>query len=244
MSTGTSSFFFNNYMSSQEQQLLNNLVVEATNIHGLDCYYVPRNINNKDKLYYTDDQSSYTNAYMVALYVENVDGFQGDGNLMSKFGLEIRDQIVLSIPITSFNSEIGAYTAQTRPNEGDVIFFPFNKKCFQIKYVDKFEMFFMLGKVYTYRLTCELFEYSNETFNTGIADIDAIQTNFSTNILDWSLLDESGQPVLTEDSDYIVSEKYDLETIDPTTENKEIQTESSSFIDFSEADPFAENEGI
>ena len=244
MSTGVSNFFFNNYMSSQEQQLLNNLVVEATNIHGLDCYYVPRNINNKDKLYYTDDQSSYTNAYMVALYVENVDGFQGDGNLMSKFGLEIRDQIVLSIPITSFNSEIGAYTSQIRPNEGDVIFFPFNKKCFQIKYVDKFEMFFMLGKVYTYRLTCELFEYSNETFNTGIADIDAIQTNFSTNILDWSLLDESGQPVLTEDSDYIVSEKYDLETIDPTTENKEIQTESSSFIDFSEADPFADGEGI
>lgn len=244
MSSGVSSFFFNNYMSSQEQQLLNNLVVEATNIHGLDCYYVPRNINNKDKLYYTDDQSSYTNAYMVALYVENVDGFQGDGNLMSKFGLEIRDQIVLSIPITSFNSEIGTYTAQTRPNEGDVIFFPFNKKCFQIKYVDKFEMFFMLGKVYTYRLTCELFEYSNETFNTGIADIDAIQTNFSTNILDWSLLDESGQPVLTEDSDYIVSEKYDLESIDPTTENKEIQTESSAFIDFSESDPFADGEGI
>ena len=244
MSTGVSNFFFNNYASSKEQELLNNLIVEATNIHGLDCYYVPRNINNKDKLYYTDDQSSYTNAYMVALYINNVDGFQGDGNLMSKFGLEIRDQIVLSIPIQSFNTEIGAYTAQLRPNEGDIIFFPFNKKCFQIKYVDKFEMFFMLGKVYTYRLTCELFEYSNETFNTGIADIDAIQTNFSINIIDWAVLDETGAPVLTEDSDYIVSEKYDLEVIAPTTENEEIQSESDNFIDFSEANPFAENEGI
>jgi len=244
LSTGVSNFFFNNYVSSKEQELLNNLIVEATNIHGLDCYYVPRNINNKDKLYYTDDQSSYTNAYMVALYINNVDGFQGDGSFMSKFGLEIRDQIVLSIPIQSFNAEIGAYTAQPRPNEGDIIFFPFNKKCFQIKYVDRFEMFFMLGKVYTYRLTCELFEYSNETFNTGIADIDAIQTNFSTNIIDWAVLDETGAPVLTEDSDYIVSEKYDLEVIAPTTENEEIQSESDNFIDFSEANPFAENEGI
>jgi hypothetical protein len=244
MSTGVSNFFFNNFMSSQEQQLLNNLIVEATNIHGVDCYYVPRNINNKDKIYYTDDQSSYTNAYMVALYLENVDGFQGDGNFMSKFGLEIRDQIVLSIPISSFNAEIGAYTSQPRPNEGDIIFFPFNKKCFQIKFVDKFEMFFMLGKVYTYRITCELFEYSNETFNTGIADIDAIQAKYSTNIIDWSVLDETGAPILTEDSDYIVNQKYDMETIDPTTENKEFQTQSTEFIDFSDADPFAEGEGI
>ena len=244
MSKGVSNFFFNNYASSKEQDLLNNLIVEATNIHGLDCYYVPRNINNKDKIYYTDDQSSYTDPYLVALYVENVDGFQGDGNFMSKFGLEIRDQIVLSIPIDSFNSEIGAYTAQLRPNEGDIIFFPFNKKCFQIKFVDKFEMFFMHGRVYTYRLTCELFEYSNETFSTGIPDLDAIQTKYSTNIIDWAVLDETGAPIVTEESDYIVNEKYDLEAIDPTTENKEIQNESDDFIDFSEADPFSEGEGI
>lgn len=244
MSKGVSNFFFNNYMSSQEQQLLDNLTVEATNIHGLDCYYVPRNINNKDKIYYTDDQSSYTDPYMVALYIENVDGFQGDGNFMSKFGLEIRDQIILSIPITSFNSEISAYTAQQRPNEGDIIYFPFNKKVFQIKYVDKFEMFFMLGKVYSYRLTCELFEYSNETFNTGIPDLDAIQTKYSTNIIDWAITDETGAPIKTETSDYLVSEKYDREAIDPTTENEEFQNESNDWIDFSESDPFAEGEGI
>jgi hypothetical protein len=89
-----------------------------------------------------------------------------------------------------------------------------------------------------------LFEYSNETFKTGIADIDAIQTKYSTNIIDWAMLDETGAPIVTEDSDYIVNEKYDLETIDPTTENKEIQNESNDFIDFSEADPFSEGEGI
>ena len=241
---GTSSFFFNNFQSSQEQDLLENLIIEAVSIYGLDCYYVPRNINNLDKLYYTDDQSSYTNAYLVALYVENVDGYAGDGNFMSKFGLEIRDQIVMSIPIRTFNQEVGAYNAQLRPNEGDILYFPLHKKCFQIKFVDKFEMFFMLGRVYTYRITCELFEYSNETFNTGIADIDAIQAKYSTNIIDWSVLDETGAPILTEDSDYIVNQKYDMETIDPTTENKEFQTQSTEFIDFSDADPFAEGEGI
>ena len=244
MSTGTSSFFFNNFLSSGEQQLLENLTVESTAIHGLDVYYLPRNINNLDKLYYTDDQSSYTLAFLIAMYIENVDGFQGDGNFMSKFGLEIRDQIVLSVPITTFNQEIGAYTSQIRPNEGDIIFFPLNKKCFQIKFVDKFEMFFQLGKVYSYKITCELFEYSNEIFKTGIADIDAIQTKYDTNIISWSVKDEAGNVLLTEDGDYVVSEKYDLETIDPTTENKEIQNESAEFIDFSETDPFSEGEGI
>lgn len=244
MSSGVQNFFFNNFQSSQEQNLLEDLIIEAISIYGLDCYYVPRKINNLDKLYYTDDQSSYTDAFLVALYVENIDGYAGDGNFMSKFGLEIRDQITMSIPIKTFNSEIGALTAQLRPNEGDIIYFPLHKKCFQIKFVDKFEMYFQLGKLYTYKLTCELFEYSNEKFNTGIPEIDAIQVKFDTNIVDWAVRTEDGLNLLTEDGDYVVSEKYVLENIDATTENVDIQQESAAFIDFSEADPFAEGNGI
>lgn len=244
MSTGTSSFFFNNFMSSQEQQLLENLTVEATAIHGLDVYFIPRTINNLDRLYYADDQSSYDRAFMVAMYVENVDGFQGDGNFMSKFGLEIRDQVILSLPIKVFDDQIGMYTEANRPLEGDLIYFPLNKKCFQIKYVDKFQMYFQLGKLYTYKMTCELFEYSNERFNTGISEIDAIQTKFDTNIESYSVMTEDRENIMTEENDYIVVEKYDLETIDATTENREIQEESADFIDFSEADPFSEGEGI
>ena len=237
-----SSFFFNNFKSSQEQLLIENLIIEAIKIYGEDVYYIPRNINNLDKLYYTDDQSSYNHAILIEMYIKSVDGFAGDGNFMSKFGLEIRDQVVFSVAQRVFNEEVSAYTSNIRPNEGDLVYFPLNRKCFQVKFVNKFEMFYQLGGLQTWELTCELFEYSNEIFNTGIAEIDAIQVKFDTNIISWSVLTETGEALLTEDGDYLVSEKYDLEVIDPTTENKTIQDESNEFIDFSESDPFSEGE--
>ena len=237
-----SSFFFNNFKSSQEQLLIENLIIEAIKIYGEDVYYIPRNINNLDKLYYTDDQSSYNHAILIEMYIKSVDGFAGDGNFMSKFGLEIRDQVVFSVAQRVFNEEVSAYTTNIRPNEGDLVYFPLNRKCFQVKFVNKFEMFYQLGGLQTWDLTCELFEYSNEIFNTGIAEIDAIQVKFDTNIISWSVLTETGEALLTEDGDYLVSEKYDLEVIDPTTENKTIQDESNEFIDFSESDPFSEGE--
>ena len=237
-----SSFFFNNFKSSQEQLLIENLIIEAIKIYGEDVYYIPRNINNLDKLYYTDDQSSYNHAILIEMYIKSVDGFAGDGNFMSKFGLEIRDQVVFSVAQRVFNEEVSAYTSNIIPNEGDLVYFPLNRKCFQVKFVNKFEMFYQLGGLQTWELTCELFEYSNEIFNTGIAEIDAIQVKFDTNIISWSVLTETGEALLTEDSNYIVSENYDLEVIDPTSENKTIQDESNEFIDFSESDPFSEGE--
>lgn len=239
-----SSFFFNNFQSSQEQLLIENLIIEAIKIYGEDIYYIPRNINNLDKIYYTDDQSSYDRAILIEMYIKSIDGFAGDGNFMSKFGLEIRDQVVFSVAQRVFSQEVSAYTADIRPNEGDLIYFPLNKKCFQVKYVNKTEMFYQLGALQTWEMTCELFEYSNEIFNTGIAEIDAIQVKFDTNIISWSVLTEDCEAILTEDSDYIVSEKYDLEIIDATTENKTIQDESDGFIDFSESDPFSEGDGL
>ena len=203
-------------------------------------YYVPRVIGNLDKLYTADDQSRYEQAFMVELYIKSVDGFSGDGNFMSKFGLEIRDQVIFSIAQTVFNREIGAYTAQIRPNEGDVIYFPLNNKAFQIKYVNKFEMFYQLGALQTWELTCELFEYSNEIFNTGIPEIDRIQQLESTNVLDHSLKDESGNYITDEAGNYIELENFNLESILGTGENDEIQKESDTFVDFSNMDPFSE----
>ena len=128
-------FFFNNFQSSQEQLLLENLIIESIRIYGQDMYYIPRKLNNYDNVYGADDQSSYENAYSIELYIKSVDGFSGDGDFMSKFGIEIRNQVVFSVAQRRFNEEIGDYTTQVRPNEGDLIYFPLNKKCFQIKYV-------------------------------------------------------------------------------------------------------------
>ena len=211
-------------------------------------YYVPRNLNKFDQLLTADDQSSYTDPYMVEIYIKSVDGFSGDGNFMSKFGLEIRDQVVFSIAQKVFNQEIGSYTSLARPREGDLIFFPLNNKCFQIKYVNKFEMFYQLGALQTWEMTCELFEYSDEQFNTGIPEIDSIQTKFSTNILDWAIMDEQGYYLLDEDENYLVIEKYLIENIVAGAENETLKegtvnfpgTGSNDFIDFTAIDPFSE----
>jgi hypothetical protein len=240
-------FFFNNFKSSQEQLLLENLIIEAIRIYGEDMYYIPRKLGNFDQLYTADDQSRYDQAFLVELYIKSVDGFSGDGNFMSKFGLEIRDQVVFSIAQRVFSDEVGAYTTLVRPLEGDVIYFPLNKKVFQIKSVSKFEMFYQLGALQTWELTCELFEYSNEIFNTGIPEIDILQTKFSTNILDYSIMDEEGNYLTDEDSNYIVVEQYNLETIVPGAENETLNTGSNNFsmgsdtfVDFSVKDPFSE----
>jgi hypothetical protein len=236
---GTTNFFFNNFKNSQEQDLLENLIIEAISIYGIDAYYIPRVLNNYDSVYGADDQSSYNQAIPLCFYIENIDGFKGDGNFMSKFGLEIRDQIVLSVAQRIFNQEVGTITSQQRPNEGDLIYFPLNEKCFQIKFTDKFEMFYQMGGLQTYKLTCELFEYSNESFNTGIAAIDIYQKKFDTNLLDWGLLNEEGKHLMTDQGDYILLDSYVLDSLN-NGDTSEINNESSTFIDFSVQDPFSD----
>jgi hypothetical protein len=234
-------FFFNNFKSSQEQLLLENLIIEAIKIYGEDMYYIPRKLNNYDKVYGADDQSSYEIAYPIEIYIKSVDGFAGNGDFMSKFGVEIRDQVIFSVAQRIFNEEIGTYTTQVRPNEGDLIFFPLNKKCFQIKYVSKFEMFYQLGALQTWEMTCELFEYSNEVLKTGIPEIDIMQKKFDTNVLDWAIYNESGFKLITEDGDYIILEGSAPSDLFPGADNDAIQSESDDFIDWSAKDPFSES---
>jgi hypothetical protein len=233
-------FYFNNFQNSQEQLLIENLIIESIKIYGQDMYYVPRVIKNKDEIYGADDISEYNRAYPVELYIKSVDGFTGDGNFMSKFGLEIRDQVVFSIAQRVFYEEVGMDSALVRPNEGDLIYFPLNKKIFKIMFVNKFEMFYQLGGLQTWELTCELFEYSSEKFNTGISDIDILQKNFSLNIFDWALLNEDGEMITDENGDIIVMENFTMEEIDDLADNSFIQDETDDFLDFTEKDPFSE----
>lgn len=223
-----------------EQQLLEDLIIESIRIYGEDMLYIPRKINNYDQIYGADDQSSYEHAYPIEIYIKNVDGFRGDGNFYSKFGLEIRDQVVFSVAQRRFNEEIGVNTSQVRPNEGDLIYFPLNNKCFQIKFVNKFEMYYQLGALQTWEMTCELFEYSDEKLNTGIPEIDNMQGKFDTNILDFGILNENGSYITDVDGTYILLESSKLEYQVPGEDNEEIQRESNQFVDFSVIDPFSE----
>lgn len=235
------SFYFNNYQNSQEQLLLENLIIESIKIYGEDMYYIPRTLNNKDELYGTDDISSYDEAILVELYIKNVDGFGGDGSFMSKFGLEIRDQVTFTIAKRVFEDEIGIARDFIRPREGDCIYFPLNRKIFQIKYVDNKPIYYPLGALQMYDLTCELFEYSGEQFNTGIPEIDDIQDKLTLNIFDYGVLTQDNFMLATEDGDYIVTENFKIGTVDPFSDNENIETEALEFLDFSERDPFSEN---
>ena len=245
---GSSNFYFNNFASSGEQNLLHDLIIESISIYGQDVIYIPRRLTNFDQLLTEDDSSVYDQAIQVVMYIESVDGFTGDGNFMSKFGLQIRDQVTFVVSQRVFSDIVGITTNQLRPNEGDLIYFPLNQKCFKVMYVDKFSMFYPLGTLPTWKFTCELFEYSNEVFNTGIAEIDKLQLRFSNDVLNYAIMDENSDYLVDENSDYLVVEKFNLSTVNPVADNDAIQygsenfgVGSDDFIDFTEKNPFAED---
>jgi len=207
-------------------------------------YYVPRKLNNYDEVYGADDSSSYEAAYPIEMYIKSIDGFSGDGEFLSKFGVEIRNQVVFSVARRVFTEEVEDYTTQVRPNEGDIIWFPLNQRAFVIRYVNKYEMFYQLGALQTWEMTCEVFEYSGEKFNTGIPEIDALEKKNSQNILDWTIIADADNIInianlLDENGDYLILENSAIGNI-VADDSMEIQKESDQFIDFSSMDPFSE----
>lgn len=235
---------FQNVDQDNEQRLLESLVTESIQIHGFDVVYVARTMQNFDQLYGADDSSLYEDTFLIEMYLENILGFGGDREFMSKFvGAEIRDQVIFSMSRRRFTEDIGDAISSSRPREGDLIYFPQNKKVFQIKYVNQYEMFYQLGALYTWQMTCELFEYSGETFNTGIPDIDRISKVGSINILDYTLRDVDGIPLKTVEGDYLVVDGYDLSRIAPQADNAVLETEATAnnLIDWSEINPFNED---
>ena len=222
--------------------LIEDLVIESIKIYGLDCWYIPKRIVKKDKIYGEDSLSEYNTSYMVEMYVKNVEGFAGEGDFLSKFNVEIRDQMTLTIARRTFEDEVQRYESVNyiRPREGDLIFMPLNNKVFQIKFVEHEPVFYQMGALQMYDLKCELFEYSNEVFNTGFDVIDDLQSEYSDAMNTFAITSESGLELTMEDGYSLIREEFDLEVQDVLSDNFDIQTESDDFLDFSEADPFSE----
>lgn len=240
---------FNNYEEAIEQELLEDLVVEAIEIYGQDMYYIPRRRINFDKLYYEDDSSTFDTPYLIEIYVKDARGFgSGENNFLGKFGgFEIRDQVIFTIARRSFDINVTNKEEEIiRPREGDLIYFPLNKKCFIITFVDDKPFFYQLGQLQMYDVTCELFEYSMETLNTGIEEIDSLQVNHSINVLDYTLMTVDGSPLITKSGDYLITNKLDdnIEEFDPLSDNELIGDKISDddIIDFSESNPFADKQ--
>jgi hypothetical protein len=217
------------------------LVIESIKIYGLDCWYVPKKLIDKDKIYGEDSLSEYNKSYMVEMYVKNVEGFAGEGDFLSKFNVEIRDQITLTIARRTFENEVQYFEfGYTRPREGDLIFLPLNNKVFQIKFVEHEPVFYQMGALQMYDLKCELFEYSNEIMNTGFDAIDDLESNYSAAMNTFAILTENKLEITMEDGFSLVREEFNLEVQDVLSDNYDIETEADEFLDFTEADPFSE----
>ena len=167
------SVYFNHFENTSEQALHQDLIIEAIKNFGIDVFYIPRTLVNEDILYGEDTISEFTNAHLIEMYVKSVDGFEGDGDFISRFGLEIRDQVIFSVARRRFdNLDINS---QDRPLEGDIIFLPLNKKIYEVRFVEHESMFYQFGKLPIFDLTCELFQYDDQKIDTGIADIDKVE---------------------------------------------------------------------
>ena len=171
----------NHYFSQKvrsEQDLYEDIIIESLKIYGQDVYYLPRDIVNEDRILGDDVPSRFNSSYKIEMYIENVEGFDGEGDLFTKFGVEIRDQATFIVSRKRWANSVARYDnelSSVRPLEGDLIYLPLSNKLFQIMQVEHEQPFYQLSNLPTYKLRTELFEYNDEDLDTGIDEIDVIE---------------------------------------------------------------------
>ena len=167
--------------SPNEQRLIQDLLNEQLTIYGVEVTYIPRKIINKDSIFTEVEASRFDDNFSIEAYVNTYEGYDGAGDIMTKFGVSLKDELTLTISKERFEDFIASYMISmpdgeievgTRPQEGDLVYFPLGQRLFEIKFVEHEKPFYQLGKNYVYQLQCELFEYEDEILDTSIAEID------------------------------------------------------------------------
>ena len=164
--------------SPGEQRLVQNLINEQLQIYGVEITYIPRKFVNKKTIIEEVQTSRFDDNFLLEAYVNTYEGYSGAGDIMTKFGVSLRDEVTLTISKERFEDFIAPflndddYELATRPREGDLIFFPLGTRLFEVKFVEHEQPFYQLGKNYVYQLQCELFEYEDEIIDTGVSEID------------------------------------------------------------------------
>jgi hypothetical protein len=240
----TSPFFNQHYRP--ESRLYEEIIIEQIKAFGTDVYYLPRKLVREDKLFGEDVLSEFNDAYVIEMYYENESIGAGEADALSKFGLELRDEAKFQVAKLRFEQLISLdqnLISSTRPNEGDLIYFPsqHRKKLFEITFVEE-EEFERLHNIPVFTLTCKLFEYSNEALDTGVAEIDVIEDLRSTNLIDFYdiLLEDGSGELLFENGFNMIQESYSIDNIDKGSINDWLQLESDGIIDFTDSNPFGE----
>ncbi len=161
-----------------EQSLFEDLIIESVKFYGTNVYYLPRDIVNEDNIWMDDVPSKFNSSYVIEMYPLNNDGFGGDGDLFTKFGIEIRDQATFVVARRRWNEAVYKFDNEistARPAEGDLIYLPLSKSIFEIMKVEHESPFYQLSNLVVYELHCELFEYNDEKMDTNIEAIDNIE---------------------------------------------------------------------
>ena len=179
-----------------EQHLYEDLMIEQLKIYGQDVYYIPRTLIKEDNLLGEDVLSKFGDAYQIEMYFENVEGYEGEKEIMTKFGLQMNEDATFVVAKRRFEQLVSGDSnliVKTRPNEGDLVYFPKVNKMFEISFVDHDDPFYQVHNVPAYKLKVKTFEYSSEDIDTGIAEIDAIETDNSLDQLVYQItMEQSG----------------------------------------------------
>tara|TARA_S200000501_G_scaffold61616_1_gene52235 strand:+ start:88 stop:1500 length:1413 start_codon:yes stop_codon:yes gene_type:complete len=165
--------------SQAEQRLVQNLINEQLKIYGVEVTYIPRKFVNQTSIIEEVQSSKFDDNFSIEAYVNNYDGYAGAGDVLTKFGMSLRDEVDLTISRERFEDFISPFMSasddvelSSRPREGDLVFFPLGQRLFEVKFVEHEDPFYQLGKNYVYKLKCELFEYEDEVIDTSIDAID------------------------------------------------------------------------
>ena len=233
-----------------EQHLYEDLMIEQLKIYGQDVYYIPRTLVKEDNLLGEDVLSKFGDAYLIEMYFENVEGYEGEKEIMSKFGLQMNEDATFVVARRRFEQLVsgdGNLIVKTRPNEGDLVYFPKVNKMFEITFVDHDDPFYQVHNIPAFKLKVKTFEYGSEDIDTGIAEIDAIETDNSMDAGNHQLSLEQGTvnltgagSILSETGHYIILETYKVDDIDENAMNDFFDTADDSVLDFTESNPFGD----
>ena len=232
-------------MGKRSESLLHeDLIIECLKIYGFDCYYIPRVAVNRDMILNEDPINKYEDAFPLEVYLENTTGFGGT-DLLSKFGVEIQDTATFIVARRRWEETVGRKRVSAllnRPSEGDLIYFPLTKSFFEIRYVEVKDPFFQVGKLFVYKLECELFQYSHEDVQTEIKEIDSIIDTKEQNIDSFALHYEDDTQLLYEGSGntLLIFESFDINDTDKNAQNDDFDTNINDILDFTEKNPFGE----
>jgi hypothetical protein len=231
--------------TTNEQRVLEDLIIESIQIYGHDVFYLPRTSVNQDDILGEDVMSRFETAIPLEMYLTNIQGWEGNGELFTKFGINVTDQATFAVSKRRWEDTVGSISEELlqlpkRPAEGDLIYLSKTNSMFEIKFVQHLDPFYQLNKFYIYSMSCELYQYSSEIFATGVFEIDIASQNTTLDVFEYEVLNQTGGRILSSTGEAIIKQSFNTNTIVPFSDTEFFEDEGQDILDFTEINPFGE----